>query len=150
MIQGLFETHIHVADLQRSAEFYEKVLGLEFAYEDRRRVRLYWIGGRGQAMLGIWEKEASQIVRQHFAFHTSIDNMKVIVPYLKDRGLQVRNFHDDGDENPFVFAWMPAVSIYFSDPDGHSLEFISMLPDEPKPEMGIVSWEEWETLHGRA
>lgn len=76
--------------------------------------------------------------------------MKRIVPFLKERGLQVRNFLDDGTERPFVFAWMPAVSIYFSDPDGHILEFLSMLPDEPKPEMGVVSWEEWESLHGRA
>lgn len=57
MIQGLFVTHIHVADLQRSTDFYELTLGLEFAYEDPRHVRFYWIGDRGKAMLGIWEKE---------------------------------------------------------------------------------------------
>jgi hypothetical protein len=44
---------------------------------------------------------------------------------------------------------MPAVSVYFTDPDGHSLEFISMLPDEAKPELGMVPWSEWEKMHGR-
>lgn len=29
MITGLFETHINVANLERSMAFYEKVLGLE-------------------------------------------------------------------------------------------------------------------------
>lgn len=49
----------------------------------------------------------------------------------------------------FVFAWMPAVSIYFEDPDGHSLEFISMLPDQPEPNNGIVEWNAWEKSQGR-
>jgi lactoylglutathione lyase len=59
-------------------------------------------------------------------------------------------FLQDGTERPFVFGWMPAVSIYFTDPDGHSLEFISMLPDEPNPELGVVEWGEWEAMHGRS
>ncbi|WP_166240312.1 VOC family protein [Paenibacillus turpanensis] len=150
MIKGLFETHINVSDLERSSEFYENTLGLTLAYEDSRRCRFYWLGERGKAMLGLWEKEPSQIIRQHYAFETSIEKMKCIVPWLKERGLKVRNFLDDGTENPFVFGWMPAVSVYFSDPDGHSLEFISMLPDEPQPELGLVAWEEWEKSHGRS
>lgn len=150
MIRGLFETHLHVRDLERSADFYEQVLGLQVGYTDNaRRVRFYWLGARGQAMLGLWEKPAEQIVKQHFAFATTTTEMKHAVQYLKDRGLAIRNFLEDGTERPFVFAWMPAVSIYFSDPDGHSLEFISMLPDPPKPELGIVSWEDWEAMHGR-
>ena len=76
--------------------------------------------------------------------------MKGIVPWLKERGIQVRNFLNNGTEEPFVFGWMPAVSIYFSDPDGHSLEFISVLPDEPQPELGVVAWEQWELQHGRS
>ncbi|WP_206920039.1 VOC family protein [Alicyclobacillus suci] len=146
MIEGLFETHINVANLEKASQFYEDVLGLTLAYEDSRRVRFYWLGKPGNAMLGIWEKEPSQIIRQHYAFQTSLDNMKRVVPWLKGRGIAVRNFLNDGTERPFVFGWMPAVSIYFSDPDGHSLEFISMLPGAPKPELGIVSWDEWEQL----
>ena len=33
-------------------------------------------------------------------------------------------------------------------PHLHS-ELIAMLPDAPKPELGIVAWEKWEELHGR-
>lgn len=42
-----------------------------------------------------------------------------------------------------VFAWMPAIAIYFDDPDGHCLEFIAILDEEAKPELGVVSFEEW-------
>lgn len=149
MIKGLFETHINVSDLDRSASFYEETLGLTLAYEDARRCRFYWLGERGKAMLGIWEKDSSHIIRQHYAFETSIEHMTYVVPWLKQKGLQVHNFMEDGTEHPFVFGWMPAVSIYFSDPDGHSLEFISMLPDEPRPDWGVITWEEWEQKHGR-
>nr|NNM91697.1 VOC family protein [Bacilli bacterium] len=149
MIEGLFETHINVANLEKASQFYEDVLGLTLAHEDSRRVRFYWLGKPGNAMLGLWEKEPSQIIRQHYAFQTSLDNMKRIVPWLKERGIAVRNFLNDGTERPFVFGWMPAVSIYFSDPDGHSLEFISMLPDVPEPELGVVAWDEWEKNHTR-
>jgi hypothetical protein len=38
---------------------------------------------------------------------------------------------------------MPAVSIYFHDPDGHSLELIAMLSGQPRPELGVISWEQW-------
>jgi lactoylglutathione lyase len=148
--QGLFETHIHVADLERSAHFYENVLGLQLAYvEEKRRVRFYWIGGHNHTMLGVWEVEPSAIRRQHFAIRISRDDMKQAVQFLKERGLEVENFLNDGTERPLVFGWMPAVSIYFRDPDGHSLEFIATLPDKPRPDLGVVPWDEWEKLNGR-
>ncbi|GMK39772.1 hypothetical protein PCCS19_28270 [Paenibacillus sp. CCS19] len=49
----------------------------------------------------------------------------------------------------FAFRVDLAVSIYFSDPDGHSIEFIAMLKDEPRPELAIMSWSEWEHLQDR-
>ena len=62
--------------------------------------------------------------------------------WLKDRRLACHNFLDDGTERPMVFAWMPALSIYFTDPDGHSLEFIAMLPDDPR--------QNWAWYRGRS
>lgn len=149
MIEGLFETHINVTDLDRSIEFYTGVLGLELGRrEEDRRVAFLWIGERGAmggAMLGLWEKPPGQVVPQHFAFRTSVENVvERSVAWLKDRGLPCRNFLHDGTERPMVFAWMPAVSIYFPDPDGHSLELIAMLPGPPRPELGVISWEDWQ------
>lgn len=38
---------------------------------------------------------------------------------------------------------MPAVAIYFKDPDGHDLEFIAILEGEGEPNLGVISYEEW-------
>jgi catechol 2,3-dioxygenase-like lactoylglutathione lyase family enzyme len=151
MILDLFETHIDVANLDRARRFYGETLGLEPGLLDpERRVAFYWIGPRGKAMLGLWEKPADRIQPQHFAFRVSIEDVLTrAVPYLKERHLPPRNFLDDGAERPMVFGWMPALSIYFDDPDGHSLEFLAMLPDEPRPEVNVVSWEEWQQLKRR-
>ena len=47
-----------------------------------------------------------------------------------------------------VFAWVPAISIYFSDPDGHELEFIGILPGEYKTEKEkrVVTYQKWLTI----
>ncbi len=45
-----------------------------------------------------------------------------------------------------MLSWMPAASVYFDDPDGHSLEFITMLPDRPRPELGMIPLSEWRSL----
>jgi hypothetical protein len=46
-------------------------------------------------------------------------------------------------DEPVVLSWMPAASVYFDDPDGHSLEYICMLDEPPRPDLGFVSWSEW-------
>jgi lactoylglutathione lyase len=38
---------------------------------------------------------------------------------------------------------MPAASLYFRDPDGNLLEFLSRLPDPPQPDLGVVAWSRW-------
>jgi lactoylglutathione lyase len=147
MITGLFETHLNVTNLERSTAFYRDVLGLEFAtIDEERRVAFFWIGGRGEAMLGLWVKPAAEVLPQHFAFRSTADGiLHRSVAWFTDRGLECRNFLNDGTRRPMVFAWMPAVAIYFDDPDGHSLELIAMLPGEPRPELGVVSWENWQS-----
>jgi len=35
-------------------------------------------------------------------------------------------------------------SVYFHDPDGNLLELLSMLPDEPRPELGVMGWRRWK------
>ncbi|WP_342554598.1 VOC family protein [Paenibacillus sp. FSL R7-0652] len=151
MIKGIYETHLNVTNLEKSHHFYEKVLGLTHAHgQPERGVSFYWVGGERNAMLGLWEKDPAQVQRQHFAFHVSLEDMKHAVEYLENKGIATRNFQDDDIGELYVFGWMPAVSVYFADPDGHSLEFIAVLPDEARPELGLVPWSEWEKLQGRS
>ncbi len=146
MITGLFETHINVTNLERSLAFYRDVLGLEVGrVEEDRPVAFLWMGSRGEAMLGLWEKPPEQVLPQHFAFRSTVDDvLERSVAWLAERGLDCHNFLNDGTRRPMVFAWMPAVALYFDDPDGHLLELIAMLPGQPRPELGVVSWESWQ------
>ncbi len=147
MIQGLFETHLKVSNLEQSVAFYRDVLELEFAYDQpERKVAFFWIGRHNQYMLGLWEAPAEDIQRQHFAFRISADVMPHAKQSLLDKGLTPRNFLNDDTQDPMVFAWMPAVAIYFADPDGHSLEYIAPLDGQARPDLGVISWDEWEQL----
>ncbi len=145
MIKGLFETHIFVEDLERSIKFYKDVLGLtECGYNDERKIAFFWVGEPQGAMLGLWEKPKDEIDIRHFAFRCDVDDLlHKSVEFLKSKGLAPYNFLKDGIERPMVFAWMPAIAIYFKDPDGHELEFIAVLDGEARPELGVVSYEEW-------
>lgn len=148
MIKGLFETHIFVEDLERSIDFYKNVLGLtECGYNDGRRIAFFWVGEPKGAMLGLWEKPKTEIDIRHFAFRCDVDDVhNKAVGFLKERNLKPYNFLKDGSEQAMVFAWMPALAIYFKDPDGHDLEFIAILEGEGRPELGIVSYDEWLNL----
>ena len=77
MIQGLFETHIPVADFDRSRRFYEGQLGFEVGWiDERRRSVLYWVGARGNAMLGVQEARADAVSWRHVAFVVSLADME--------------------------------------------------------------------------
>lgn len=151
MIKGIFETHINVSNYKISAEFYEKLLNIIPLYEDsNRKSKFYWIGNPGEAMFGIRENYPSpKIQRQHFAFKVDVTDIIKARDYLNKLGIESENFFGGNSEELMVFPFMPAVSIYFTDPDGHSVEFISMLEDKPRPELEIMSWKEWEFIHGR-
>ena len=146
MIKGIYETHINVENLEASIEFYQNVLGLEkCGYNDERRIAFFWVGKPQEYMLGLWEKPKSEIVKMHFAFRCDKDDiLNNSISFLKERNLKPYNFLKDNKEIPMVFSWMPALAIYFDDPDGHCLEFISILEGQPKPELGIITFDEWE------
>jgi lactoylglutathione lyase len=145
IIKGLYETHLFVSNLEASIIFYRDQLGLEQCYyEEGRRAAFFWIGAPKQAMLGLWEKPINEIDKRHFAFQCDTDFIvNDSIRFLKERNLKPVNFLKDGNEVPMVFSWMPAISIYFADPDGHSLEFISILDGDAKPDLGVITYDEW-------
>jgi lactoylglutathione lyase len=145
MIKGLYETHLYVASLEKSIAFYKDVLNLEQCYyEAERKAAFFWIGAPKEAMLGLWEKPVTEISIRHFAFECGLEDvLQRSVDYLEERQLKPYNFLQDGTTRPMVFAWMPAISIYFNDPDGHILEFIAILPGKGRPELGVITYEDW-------
>lgn len=144
MIKGLYETHVQVSNLENAIEFYTKVLGLEFAHKDETRpIAFLWIGKNKESMLGLWEQKENLQTR-HFAFTANKEDiLNYSVDFLKNKNLKPYNFLKNESVQPMVFAWMPALAIYFNDPDGNQLEFISILEGDGKPELGVLSYEDW-------
>jgi lactoylglutathione lyase len=144
-IRGLFEAHLTVADLDRSIEFYRDVLGLPLAHRiAERQVAFFWVPMPERGMLGLWSIGTSPLrMRLHIAFDVALQHVFDSVRALRAAGLTPRSGVGAPIEEPVVLAWMPAASVYFDDPDGHSLEFIAMLDETPRPDLGMVSWSEW-------
>jgi catechol 2,3-dioxygenase-like lactoylglutathione lyase family enzyme len=163
-MRGLFETHLDVVDLDRSVEFYGAVLGLELALRrdidaagadahsrGARRFAFFWVGGPGHALLGLWERDRQDIRTQHLAFEVGLQELGELVARLEQqRGIEFRDFFQQRTTVPSVFGFIPAASIYFDDPDGHLLELLAPLQAPPRPELGVISWAEWERVVERA
>jgi len=151
MIKGLYETHLFVEDLERSIEFYAEIMGLkQCRFDEDRRIAFFWIGQAQQAMIGLWEKPKYEIDIRHFAFQCEPDwILHESESFLKSHDIHCWNFLHDGTTQPMVFCWVPAIAIYFNDPDGHELEYIGILPGKPKSESEkrILSYQDWLNIN---
>jgi catechol 2,3-dioxygenase-like lactoylglutathione lyase family enzyme len=131
----LNETHVPVRNSEASRRFYVEVVGLEIAYRDPSRdIVFLWIGPPRRSMLGLWGPDAvygRQHLKCHFAMAVSLPELLARGARLKGLGVPTRNFFGEETTEPSVFGWMPAARLYFSDPDGHSLEFIALLDGHP-------------------
>jgi lactoylglutathione lyase len=146
-VHGLFEAHLTVADLTRSMRFYGETLGMEFATVfEQPKVAFYWMGGRGKSMLGLWEVGASpQRMSLHIAFNVELTNLMQAPEKLRRTGITPLDHARNPTDEPVVFGWMPAASVFFRDPDENLLEYIAMLPDLPHRELGVVPWSVWKS-----
>ena len=147
-IRGLFETHLPVRDVARSLAFYCDIVGLSLAHNlPERNVAFVWIGEPGRAMLGLWGAGSSPLsMKLHIAFDVAVEDVLSAPAALAAQGVNVRGFSGPYLGEPEVIGWMPALATYFRDPDEHSIEYLAMLPDPPRPEAGIVRWSAWQAL----
>lgn len=149
-IEGLFEAHITVRDFQRSIAFYRDVVGLELGLaQPERPAAFFWVGGRGRSMMGIFTSGSwpAAVFQHHVAFQVKLEDVVAAPQRLRSAGITPLGARREPIDEPIVFPWMPAASVFFDDPDGNILEYISMLPDPPRPEPGPVSWSEWQATH---
>jgi catechol 2,3-dioxygenase-like lactoylglutathione lyase family enzyme len=112
-IRGLYEIAIRVKDLERAEGFYREVLGLEVGLRDERRRWLFLRAGGGAGMVVLQENKGDWPT-QHLAFTIDAADVERAAGLLAERGVEI--------DGPHYHDWMPATSIYFSDPDGHELE----------------------------
>ena len=144
----LFEVHLTVRNLDKAITFYREIVGLTLAHVTRERQAAFlWIGPGRNAMLGLWVTGAApQVVTLHTAFRVSRADVLAAAGHLRNAGVTPLDFNGIPTDLPVVLAWMPAAAVYFRDPDGHLLEYIAMLSEEPRPDCGVVCWRTWELM----
>ncbi len=144
-IDAVYETHLPVRDLDRAVTFYRDVLGLELAYRQAARgLAFLWVGGQQTGMLGLWQAGSAPMqMVLHMAFRLEKEAVLAVPAALKAAGVDPLGFDGEPVHEPVVIGWMPALTVYCKDPDGHSIEFLCPLPDAPDPGYGIGSWSRW-------
>lgn len=144
-LAGLFETHLTVSDLDRSVGFYRDVIGLPLAFElPGRAAAFLWIGAPGHAMLGLWSLGSAPMgLSLHLAFKAALEDVLGACDRLRAEGVTPLSFFATETDEPSAIGWMPAAAVYFRDPDGHLLEYLAMLDEDPQPERGIIPWSQW-------
>ncbi|CAM4269422.1 extradiol dioxygenase [Bacillus manliponensis] len=147
MIQGLYEAHLPVRNLQDSIKFYQK-LGLKLAWHNENTA-FFWIE-EGRSWIGLWEgKEYGTRYHpslRHIAFRVSYEDMKESLTWLRSIGIEP--FDNNTPVDPFIRPHQGNASVYFTDPDGNSLELMCYIdvPDEFKHITERYSFENWEKL----
>jgi len=141
----LFETHLTVSDLESSIEFYRDVVGLTLALElPERGAAFFWIGGPGEAMLGLWSLGSAPLgLSLHIALKVSLRDLLTACDGLRSNGVTPLSFFGTETTEPSVIGWMPAAAVYFRDPDGHLVEYLAMLEEPARADRGIVPWSDW-------
>src|SRR3954454_7651744 len=114
-VDGLFETHLTVADVPRSVAFYRDVVGLPVALDlPERGAAFHWIGAPGRAMLGLWSiGSAPMNMPLRVAFGVWMDEVLAAPAALRAAGFQPLSFFGEPADEPSVIGWMPAASAFF-------------------------------------
>jgi lactoylglutathione lyase len=112
-LRGVYEIAIRVKDLARAEAFYRNVLSLEVGLRDEKRNWVFLRVGGSRGMVVLQEDEGEWPL-QHFAFAIDEVDLDRAATSLREQGVEVTG--------PVVHQWMSARSLYFADPDGHSLE----------------------------
>lgn len=147
----LYETHLPVTDTEVSKNFYVDVVGLEFAHRDLTRdIVFLWAGNNRRSMVGLWGSGTvygRHYHQGHVAFAMSLPELLAAGKRLNARLVETTNFAGESTSEPSVIGWMPSAQLYFSDPDGHALEYIALLDDSP--DVGFIgTLSAWRARRG--
>ena len=124
-VQRVLETSLYVEDVERAARFYERVLGLRRMSAGARLTAMDAGGGSvvllfqqgatstGSTFDGGWIPPHEASGPAHFAFAVRTDELDAWRRHLAAEGVELES----------EVTWgRGGVSLYFRDPDGHSVE----------------------------
>jgi len=95
-------------------------------------------------MLGLWGGASGPLhMRLHFAFRVTKAAVLGSCEALARVGISPLGFNGEPVREPVVIGWMPAVSVYFKDPDGHSIEMLHVLDEPADKGFGVQSYAKW-------
>jgi catechol 2,3-dioxygenase-like lactoylglutathione lyase family enzyme len=124
-VNGILETALYVADLERSRAFYQRLMGFDCFLFDKRMCAL---GVPGRGVLLLFERHGSAAPSHtpvgtipahdglgtlHLAFGIPAESLAAWEAHLGGLGIAI--------ESRITWA-RGGTSLYFRDPDGHSLE----------------------------
>ncbi len=147
-IKGIYEAHVGVTDLNRSIKFYEDVVGLTLSARfNERSVAFMSVGGLETGMLGLWagtSPAGTSVLKpgSHFAFTCDKEDVIAAPDVLRSHGIQPLDLFGNKTDEAIVVSWMPALAVYFRDPDENLLEYICPKIGAPR-DIGIVPWSQW-------
>ena len=127
-IQGIDHAAINTADLDRSLEFYTKVLGLKVTDREPSKPGIEYFLDCGSSLIGLiqgdpkGEKHLLQndgLGGNHISFRVNSRDFDQAVEELKNSNVPIQ----------FVKKREKSWSVYFNDPDGNKLE-ITAWPKE--------------------
>lgn len=148
LVEGIFELHLEVRDLERSMKFYGETLGFKLGrYEECRKRAFYLIQGEQLSMFSIKERKEPNL--RHFAYRIKTEDIDHMIPYLEDLDIEIiPGWTGAKTDEPLVFPWLPSASVFFNDPDGNRIEFLAVLSDEPlQTERTFMYLSEWRARH---
>lgn len=121
-IKGLGEVSIRVNDLDAMYKFYEEVVGLKVLRREESFVFFKIAEGYGGHSQNLALFEASEELSEekttlhHIALNIALEDYESEKRRLEGLGLKV---------NATVHEWLHVCSLYFHDPEGNTLEFVS-------------------------
>ena len=87
-----------------------------------------WIGDSRRSMFGLWSLDTVPLgLTLHVAFEVTMNDLLDAPIRLKAQGITPISFFGIDTMEPSVIGWMPAAALYFRDPDGHLIEYFTML-----------------------
>jgi catechol 2,3-dioxygenase-like lactoylglutathione lyase family enzyme len=144
---GFYEVFLPVTDVDRAIGFYVDKLGFHLGRRESPSSALLLYDDHGtRSMLGLSQVEAIER-RSHLSLRVLEKDVDRMVSYLVERGIEPvhppRARVQGPMREPIVHGWMPAASVFFTDPDGHLLELIADLADARRPEVSYCPLSEW-------